>query len=106
MRLMQEEPFGPIAIIDKFTDLELALKEANRLAYALAAYVYTRSERTGRLLGEKIEAGMVAVNHSGIGLPEIPFGGMKDSGYGTEGGPEALREHTITRLVSSQHERS
>ena len=106
MRLMQEEPFGPIAVIDKFTDLDLAVKEANRLPYALAAYVYTRSERTGRLLGEKIEAGMVAVNHSGIGLPEIPFGGMKDSGYGTEGGTEALREHTITRLVSSQHERS
>lgn len=104
MLLMQEEPFGPVAIIDQFTDIADAIKEANRLAYGLAAYVYTRCERTGRLLGEKIEAGMVAVNHHGLGLPEIPFGGMKDSGYGTEGGPEALRAHTITRLVSSQYE--
>lgn len=103
MRLMQEEPFGPIAIVDEFTDLSAAVQEANRLPYGLAAYVYTSNERTGRVLGEALEAGMVAVNHHGIGVPEVPFGGMKDSGYGTEGGPEALRAHTITRLVSSQH---
>ena len=102
---MQEEPFGPIAIVDEYSDLADAVTEANRLPYGLAAYVYTRCERTERLLGEKLEAGMVAVNHHGIGVPEVPFGGMKDSGYGTEGGPEALKAHTITRLVSALHEK-
>ncbi|AOW49039.1 NAD-dependent succinate-semialdehyde dehydrogenase [Acetobacter ascendens] len=105
MKVMQEEPFGPIAIMDEYSDLADAVTEANRLPYGLAAYVYTRCERTERLLGEKLEAGMVAVNHHGIGVPEVPFGGMKDSGYGTEGGPEALKAHTITRLVSALHEK-
>ncbi len=105
MRVMQEEPFGPIAIMDEYSDLADAVTEANRLPYGLAAYVYTRCERTERLLGEKLEAGMVAINHHGIGVPEVPFGGMKDSGYGTEGGPEALKAHTITRLVSALHEK-
>ncbi|KXV59974.1 aldehyde dehydrogenase [Acetobacter tropicalis] len=103
MRVMQEEPFGPLAIVSEFTDLADAVKEANRLPYGLAAYAYTRNERTQRLLGEAVEAGMVAINHHGIGVPEVPFGGMKDSGYGTEGGPEALRAHTILKLVSSQY---
>ncbi|OUJ01851.1 NAD-dependent succinate-semialdehyde dehydrogenase [Acetobacter cibinongensis] len=102
MRVMQEEPFGPLAIVSEFTSLTDAVKEANRLPYGLAAYVYTRNERTQRLLGEQVEAGMVAVNHHGIGVPEVPFGGIKDSGYGTEGGPEALRAHTYIKLVSSE----
>ncbi|MFT9256876.1 MAG: NAD-dependent succinate-semialdehyde dehydrogenase [Acetobacter sp.] len=105
MRLLNEEPFGPIAIMDEYSELESAVREANRLPYGLAAYVYTRDERTERLLGEALEAGMVAVNHHGLGAPEVPFGGMKDSGYGTEGGPDALRAHTIIRLVSSEHAR-
>lgn len=100
---MQEELFGPLAIVSEFTDLADTVKEANRLPYGLAAYAYTRNERTQRLLGEAVEAGMVAINHHGIGVPEVPFGGMKDSGYGTEGGPGALRAHTILKLVSSQH---
>lgn len=102
MRVMQEEPFGPLAIVSEFTDLAEAVKEANRLPYGLAAYAYTTNERTQRLLGEKVEAGMVAINHHGIGVPEVPFGGIKDSGYGTEGGPEALRAHTYIKLVSSE----
>ncbi|MFT9399002.1 NAD-dependent succinate-semialdehyde dehydrogenase [Acetobacter sp.] len=102
MRVMQEEPFGPLAIVSEFSSLTDAVKEANRLPYGLAAYVYTRNERTQRLLGEQVEAGMVAVNHHGIGVPEVPFGGIKDSGYGTEGGPEALRAHTYIKLVSSE----
>ncbi|MDN6714744.1 MAG: aldehyde dehydrogenase family protein, partial [Acetobacter sp.] len=106
MRVMQEEPFGPIAIMDEFSELADAIKEANRLPYGLAAYVYTGCERTERLLGEKLEAGMVAINHHGIGVPEVPFGGIKDSGYGTEGGPAALRAHTIIKLVSSLHRSS
>ena len=102
MRVIQEEPFGPLAIVSEFTDLAEAVKEANRLPYGLAAYAYTTNERTQRLLGEKVEAGMVAINHHGIGVPEVPFGGIKDSGYGTEGGPEALRAHNYIKLVSSE----
>ncbi|WP_406239110.1 NAD-dependent succinate-semialdehyde dehydrogenase [Acetobacter orientalis] len=102
MRVMQEEPFGPLAIVADFTSLSNAVAEANRLPYGLAAYVYTSNERTQRLLGEKVEAGMVAINHHGIGVPEVPFGGIKDSGYGTEGGPEALRAHTYIKFVSSE----
>lgn len=102
MRVMQEEPFGPLVLATEFNALADAVAEANRLPYGLAAYVYTSNERTQRLLGEKVEAGMVAINHHGIGVPEVPFGGIKDSGYGTEGGPEALRAHTYIKFVSSE----
>ena len=101
-RILHEEPFGPVIILTEFTTLAEAVAEANRLPYGLAAYAYTRDERTQRLLGEKIEAGMVSINYSGLGLPEVPFGGIKDSGYGTEGGPEALRAHTYLKLVTSK----
>ncbi|MFT9019227.1 NAD-dependent succinate-semialdehyde dehydrogenase [Acetobacter malorum] len=106
MRVMQEEPFGPIALVSEFTSLTDAVKEANRLPYGLAAYAYTRNERTERLLGEQVEAGMIAINHHGLGVPEVPFGGIKDSGYGTEGGPEAVRAHTLIKFVSTEHEKA
>lgn len=106
MRVMQEEPFGPIALVSEFTSLTDAVKEANRLPYGLAAYAYTRNERTERLLGEQVEAGMIAINHHGLGVPEVPFGGIKDSGYGTEGGPEAVRAHTLLKFVSTEHEKA
>ncbi|MFT8775784.1 MAG: NAD-dependent succinate-semialdehyde dehydrogenase [Gluconacetobacter liquefaciens] len=102
MRLMQDEPFGPIALAIPFDTLPEAIAEANRLPYGLAAYAYTQCERTQRILGEQIESGMVSINHHGIGVPEVPFGGIKDSGYGTEGGPEAIRAHTTIKLVSTQ----
>ncbi|MCX2561928.1 NAD-dependent succinate-semialdehyde dehydrogenase [Acetobacter farinalis] len=104
MRVMQEEPFGPIALVSEFSTMAEAVQEANRLPYGLAAYAYTRNERTERLLGEQVDAGMIAINHHGLGVPEVPFGGMKDSGYGTEGGPEAVRAHTLIKLVSVEHD--
>jgi succinate-semialdehyde dehydrogenase / glutarate-semialdehyde dehydrogenase len=99
-RIMNEEPFGPIAIINRFSDHDEAVTEANRLDYGLAAYAYTKSAKTMARLGEAIESGMVSINHIGLGLPEIPFGGVKDSGFGSEGGAEALEAFFNTKLVT------
>ncbi len=103
-RIMNEEPFGPLAIINRFGDYEEAVAEANRLDYGLAAYAYTRSAKTTAKLGEAVESGMVSINHSGLGLPEIPFGGIKDSGFGSEGGAEALEPFFNTKLVTQLEE--
>ena len=99
-RIMHEEPFGPVAIINRFATLDNAIAEANRLPFALAAYAYTTSSATATRLGAEVEAGMLSINHLGLALPEVPFGGMKDSGYGTEGGSEALDAYLDTRFVT------
>ena len=103
-RIMNEEPFGPLAIINKFSDYDEAVAEANRLDYGLAAYAYTRSAKTTARLGAAVESGMVSINHMGLGLPEIPFGGIKDSGFGSEGGAEALEAFFNTKLVTQLEE--
>ena len=99
-RIMNEEPFGPVAIVNRFTALGDAIAEANRLPFALAAFAFTRDTATATQLGAEVEAGMVSINHLGLALPEVPFGGMKESGYGTEGGSEALSSYLETRLVT------
>ena len=99
-RLMQEEPFGPIALFQPFDEDDEAIAEANRLPYGLAAYAYSRSSKRLRAYTERIESGMLSLNHFGLALPELPFGGIKDSGFGSEGGPEAIEEYLHTRLVS------
>lgn len=99
-RIMNEEPFGPVAPIIPFKDFESAVAEANRLPYGLAAYAYTRSERTAAAIGEALESGMVCLNApGGMGVPEMPFGGIKDSGFGAEGGTEALESYLNTKLI-------
>jgi succinate-semialdehyde dehydrogenase/glutarate-semialdehyde dehydrogenase len=98
--LMNEEPFGPVAMINPFDDIESAIAEANRLPVGLAAYAYTGSAATAKTVAEKVECGMVSINHIGFGLPETPFGGMKDSGYGSEGGAEAIEAYLQTRFVT------
>ncbi|MGP9766153.1 NAD-dependent succinate-semialdehyde dehydrogenase [Halomonas sp. AOP13-D3-9] len=97
---MSEEPFGPLALLVPFSTYEQAVMEANRLPYGLAAYAYTRSNATAMALGRDIESGMLTINHIGFGLPETPFGGVKDSGYGTEGGSEAINAYLDTRFIS------
>lgn len=97
---MSEEPFGPLALMVPFSTYEQAVIEANRLPYGLAAYAYTRSNATAMALGRDIESGMLTINHIGFGLPETPFGGVKDSGYGTEGGSEAIDAYLDTRFIS------
>ena len=100
MRLMNEEPFGPVAAVLPFDDLDEAVTEANRLPYGLAAYAFTRSAARAQAVGARVESGMIGINHVGIGLPEVPFGGVKDSGHGSEGGSEAIEPYLTTKLVS------
>ncbi|MBX3596538.1 MAG: NAD-dependent succinate-semialdehyde dehydrogenase [Rhizobiaceae bacterium] len=102
-RIMNEEPFGPVAIANSFDSVSDALAEANRLPFGLASYAFTGSEDVAHLLRRDIEAGMLTINHNGIGLPEVPFGGIKESGYGSEGGAEAIEPYLVTRLVSQAY---
>ena len=99
-RAMNEEPFGPIALINRFTQDDEALAEANRLPYGLAAYAYTSSASRAARVASAIESGMVSINHHGIALPETPFGGVKDSGHGSEGGSEAIESYLATKFVT------
>ena len=100
-RIMNEEPFGPLAPITRFSTYEEVVKEANRLPYGLAAYAYTRSGKVAASLGQDIESGMVSITHHGLALPEVPFGGTKDSGYGSEGGLEAIEGYLNTKFVTT-----
>ena len=99
-RIMNEEPFGPLAPINSFSSIDEVVEESNRLNYGLAAYAYTNSAKTANHLGASIESGQVSINHHGLGLVDTPFGGVKDSGYGSEGGPEGLDAYMTTKLVS------
>ncbi len=98
--IMNEEPFGPVAVVNRFATLDEAIAEANRLPYGLAAYAWTRSATAAQRLGAEVEAGMLTINHLGLALPEVPFGGIRDSGYGTEGGSEAIEAYLDTRFVT------
>jgi succinate-semialdehyde dehydrogenase/glutarate-semialdehyde dehydrogenase len=100
-RLMTEEPFGPIAPFAPFDSLDSAIAKANGLQYALAAFAFSQSHATVERLGAELEAGMVSINHFGIAAPETPFGGMKESGYGSEGGVEGLDAFLTTKFVSA-----
>ncbi|WP_329617623.1 NAD-dependent succinate-semialdehyde dehydrogenase [Streptomyces brevispora] len=98
--VMTEEPFGPIAPVVPFTDLDEALAQANALPYGLAAYGFTESAVTAERLASELRAGILSVNHCGGSVHEAPSGGMKDSGYGREGGPEGLDAYLVTKRVS------
>ena len=102
MRVMNEEPFGPVSLMLPFDELDEAIEEANRLPYALAAYAFGRSSGHVAALGDRIESGMISINHVGLALPETPFGGMKDSGYGTEGGAEAIESYLNLKFVTER----
>jgi succinate-semialdehyde dehydrogenase/glutarate-semialdehyde dehydrogenase len=99
-RVMHEEPFGPIAALTRFTSLDEGLALANALPFGLAAYVFTRSIRTSTEVSARLEAGMVNINHSGMAHPELPFGGIKDSGLGSEGGQESFDSFLVTKMIS------
>lgn len=100
-RVMHEEPFGPLAVVNRFSSLDEAIEEANRLPYGLAAYAFTGSAANRHEIGTRVEAGMTTINHVGFALPEVPFGGLKDSGYGSEGGAEALEPYLVTKFVTA-----
>ncbi|AYO54732.1 NAD-dependent succinate-semialdehyde dehydrogenase [Acinetobacter wuhouensis] len=97
---MNSEPFGPIVICNSFDDYSDAIEEANRLPFGLAAYAFSQNNKTCIELGRDLECGMLSINHIGLSFPELPFGGIKDSGYGTEGGSEAINAYLDTRLVT------
>ena len=99
-KAMNEEPFGPLAIINPFKTFDDAVKEANRLPFGLAAYAWTRSAKTANAIAAAVETGMISINHVGLGIPETPFGGVKDSGYGSEGGSEAIESYMNPKFVT------
>ena len=99
-RIMSEEPFGPVAIMLRFKDADEAIVRANSLPLGLASYAFTRSAATATKVSDRIEAGMITINHFGLGLPETPFGGVKDSGFGFEGGMEGLQAYMQPKFIS------
>lgn len=98
--LMTEEPFGPIAPIARFSDTDDVIRKANSLPFGLSSYVFTTSLQTATKVANGIEAGMVNINHFGSALPETPFGGVKDSGIGSEGGAETFDGYLVTKFVT------
>ena len=98
--LMNEEPFGPIAPVVSFDTLDEVLARANSLPFGLSSYVFTNSLQTATKVSNGIESGMVNINHFGSALPETPFGGVKDSGIGSEGGSETFDGYLVTKFVT------
>jgi succinate-semialdehyde dehydrogenase / glutarate-semialdehyde dehydrogenase len=99
-RAMREEPFGPLALINPIRSVDEAIEKANALPYGLAAYAFTRSARNADRLAEGMEAGNLSINHFVASIAETPFGGVKESGYGREGGTEGLSCYTVAKNVS------
>jgi len=99
-KVFNDEPFGPMAAIRSFNTLDEAIAEANRLAFGLAGYAFTKNLKNADLLARKVEVGMLWMNMPALPTAEMPFGGIKDSGYGSEGGPEALEAYLNTRAVT------
>jgi succinate-semialdehyde dehydrogenase/glutarate-semialdehyde dehydrogenase len=104
-RVMREEPFGPIALVNPVKNLDEAIERANALPYGLAAYAFTRSAHNADRLADGVEVGNLSINHFVASLAETPFGGVKESGYGREGGTEGLACYTVTKNVSHKSPR-
>ncbi|WP_265563943.1 NAD-dependent succinate-semialdehyde dehydrogenase [Sphingomicrobium arenosum] len=98
-RIMNEEPFGPVAVARPFKDLDEALEQANRLPFGLAAFAFTNQLQRANILGDMIEAGMVGINNFAISGADTPFGGVKDSGFGSEGGKEGLETYQVVKAI-------
>ncbi|HYD67328.1 NAD-dependent succinate-semialdehyde dehydrogenase [Azospirillum sp.] len=99
-KLMVEEPFGPIAAVTPFATFDEVVARANALPYGLAAFAFTGSSKTAQAVSHALESGMVNINHVGMATPETPFGGIKDSGYGSEGGAETFDGYLNTKLIT------
>jgi succinate-semialdehyde dehydrogenase/glutarate-semialdehyde dehydrogenase len=98
-RLMREEPFGPLAPVARFADTEDALARANAVDYGLASYAFTNSAKTVRRVADGIEAGSLSINTFAMSPPELPFGGHKQSGMGSEMGREGILEHVRSKAI-------
>jgi succinate-semialdehyde dehydrogenase / glutarate-semialdehyde dehydrogenase len=99
-KVMTQEPFGPLAPVVTFKTMDEVVERANSLPYGLAAYAFTASARTANMIGEALQSGMVGVNSINVSTPETPFGGVKESGYGSEGGLEGLQAYLNTKFIS------
>ncbi|HWW70874.1 MAG TPA: NAD-dependent succinate-semialdehyde dehydrogenase [Duganella sp.] len=98
--IMNQEPFGPVATLCRFTELEDGITAANRLPFGLGAYAFTRSLSRANILADAIESGMVGINTYYFGMPEGPFGGVKQSGYGSENGTEGIDAYLVTKFTN------
>ena len=101
-RIMNEEPFGPVAVIAPFSTFDEAVEQANRLPYGLAAYAFTESAKRAMLIGDAIESGMVGINTVMMAAADSPFGGVKESGHGSEDGPEGLQACLVIKAIHQQ----
>jgi succinate-semialdehyde dehydrogenase/glutarate-semialdehyde dehydrogenase len=99
-RAMIEEPFGPLALIQRIESLDEAIAKANSVPFGLAAYAFTDSARVSARLIDEVECGSLSIGHYTSSYPEVPFGGIKDSGYGREGGAEGLDGYTFVKGVT------
>jgi succinate-semialdehyde dehydrogenase/glutarate-semialdehyde dehydrogenase len=99
-KVMTEEPFGPLAPVVPFKTFDEVVERANSLPFGLASYAFTGSAQTATLIGDALQSGMVGVNSIAISTPETPFGGIKESGYGSEGGIEGLAAYLNTKFIS------
>jgi succinate-semialdehyde dehydrogenase/glutarate-semialdehyde dehydrogenase len=99
-RAMHEEPFGPLALINPVRSLDEAIDKANSLPFGLAAYAFTHSASNVHELSERVEAGNLSINTLEASVAETPFGGVKESGYGREGGLEGLHHYMTVKNVS------
>ena len=97
--IMSNEPFGPVALIRPFKNFDEAIENANRLPFGLAAFVHTENGRQANMAGDAIEAGMIGINTAGISAVDMPFGGIKESGFGSEGGPEGLDGYYVHKAI-------
>ena len=97
--IMEDEPFGPVALMRPFTTFDEAIEQANRLPVGLAAYAVTENARQANLVADALDTGMVGLNSFAISVPDAPFGGVKESGFGSEGGPEGLDSYYVTKAV-------
>jgi succinate-semialdehyde dehydrogenase/glutarate-semialdehyde dehydrogenase len=99
-KIMTEEPFGPVAPIVRFKTFDEVVERANALPFGLASYAFTSSAQTATMIGDALQSGMVGINSVAISTPETPFGGVKESGYGSEGGIEGLEAYTNRKFIS------
>jgi succinate-semialdehyde dehydrogenase/glutarate-semialdehyde dehydrogenase len=99
-KVMTQEPFGPIAPIVTFKTFDEVVERANALEYGLAAYAFTSSNAIAAAIGDAMQSGMVGVNSVAVSTPETPFGGVKESGHGSEGGIEGLSAYLNTKFIS------
>jgi succinate-semialdehyde dehydrogenase/glutarate-semialdehyde dehydrogenase len=98
-RVFTDEIFGPVAPIITFTDEDEAVRLANSTQYGLASYVYTQSISRALRIGERLDYGLLGLNAGVISNAAAPFGGVKQSGLGREGGAEGINEYTATQYV-------